>query len=211
MISLLAAHAETQAFAYRIASLSSIEEPCFAFSVNPSGPHDNLISINQLGLAIWGWVLSGAIIGYSIFLTRADSSDDSGRKSTGRSRNSTSANPRFIIPAIAFIVGAALSTPLLLTDHNYFKALGSGDANRVIAAATAYPEDLIRATGAAEILVKNNLIEQSKGLLNRVVVKSPTSYNAWVLLSQVNPEGSKERETAISRMKELDPRNKTIK
>lgn len=171
----------------------------------------SLISINQLGLAIWGWVLSGAIIGYSIHLTKSDASNDSAGKSTGRSRSSSSANPRFIIPTIAFILGAALSTPLLLTDHNYFKALGSGDANKVIAAATAYPEDLIRTTGAAEILVKNNLIDQSKALLNHVVEKSPTSYNAWVLLSQVNPEGSKERETAISRMKELDPRNKTIK
>lgn len=171
----------------------------------------SLISINQLGLAIWGWVLSGAIIGYSIYLTKSDSPDDSGRKSTGRSRNISSASPRLIIPAIAFILGAALSAPLLLTDHNYFKALGSGDANKVIAAATAYPEDLIRTTGAAEILVKNNLVDQSKALLNHVVMKSPTSYNAWVLLSQVNPEGSKERETAISRMKELDPRNKTIK
>jgi hypothetical protein len=27
----------------------------------------SLISINQIGLAVWGWVFSGAIIGYEIY------------------------------------------------------------------------------------------------------------------------------------------------
>ena len=101
--------------------------------------------------------------------------------------------------------------PPLATDHNYFKALSSGDANKVIAAATAFPEDLIRTTSAAEILAKNNLLEQSKSLLDSVVEKSPNSYNAWVLLSSINPEGSEEREKAYKMMKELDPQNKSYK
>jgi len=171
----------------------------------------SVISINQLGLAVWGWALSGAIIGYSIFVAKKSNGEVSNETNPQRNRGTKSQNSRFILPTIGLIVGASLTTPLLTADHNYFKALGSGDANKVIAAATAFPEDLIRTTAAAEILAKNNLIDQSRDLLNHVVERSPNSYNAWVLLSQVNPEGSKEREKAIQMMKELDPQNKSYK
>jgi O-antigen ligase len=171
----------------------------------------SIISINQLGLAVWGWALSGAIIGYSIFVARKGDADDTSEKNPRKNRNSTSHNPRIILPTIGLIVGASFTTPLLLTDNNYFKALSSGDANKVITAVTAFPEDLIRTTAAAEILAKNNLIDQSRDLLNRVVEKSPNSYNAWVLLSSINPEGSKEREIAFNQMKLLDPQNKSYK
>jgi hypothetical protein len=171
----------------------------------------SLISINQLGLAVWGWALSGAIIGYSIFVSTQTEVVESNSELKRKNRSAKSGNSRILIPAVGFIVGASLSIPPLTTDHNYFKALSSGDANKVIAAATAFPEDLIRTTSAAEILAKNNLVEQSKSLLDSVVKKSPNSYNAWVLLSSINPEGSKEREKANQMMKELDPQNKTYK
>jgi hypothetical protein len=171
----------------------------------------SLISINQLGLAVWGWALSGAIIGYSIFVSSQTEVVESNSELKRKNRSAKNGNSRLLIPALGFIVGASLSIPPLATDHNYFKALSSGDANKVIAAATAFPEDLIRTTSAAEILAKNNLVEQSKSLLDSVVEKSPNSYNAWVLLSSINPEGSNEREKAKQMMKELDPQNKSYK
>jgi O-antigen ligase len=171
----------------------------------------SLISINQLGLAVWGWALSGAIIGYSIFVSSQTEVAESNSELKRKNRSAKNGNSRLLIPAFGFIVGASLSIPPLATDHNYFKALSSGDANKVIVAATAFPEDLIRTTSAAEILAKNNLAEQSKSLLDSVVEKSPNSYNAWVLLSSINPEGSKEREKAKQMMKELDPQNKSYK
>ena len=85
----------------------------------------SLVSINQLGLAIWGWVLSGLIIGYEINTRVKDVSKDAPTKikSTGKkARASTQPlSSKAILSLFAGVVTASLiAGPLYFVNSNYY-------------------------------------------------------------------------------------------
>ena len=166
----------------------------------------SIVSINQLGLAIWGWVLGGAVIGYSK-LAQNEKSETS--KPAPR-RASKSKKIDLIFPSIGLAVGLALAIPPFMADHNYRIAASTRDANKVIAAAAAYPEDLGRSLSIAQNLANAKLFPQALTLAKHVAEVSPKNYNAWVMISQLTQPGTPDHANAIKKMQELNPHDKTI-
>jgi len=86
----------------------------------------SIISINQIGLALWGWVLSGLIIGYEINTRGAVSAVE---KKSGRSATKTvktyAATPIAIF--VGLILGVLIGIPPYLASAQHKGALESGD------------------------------------------------------------------------------------
>jgi hypothetical protein len=166
----------------------------------------SIVSINNLGLAIWGWVLGGAVIGYFL-------NDKQGQsllqKTTGRRKTKNRVD---LVPStIGLAVGLALAIPPFLADHNYRLAAATQNANNVIAASSKYPEDLERTLSIANNLASAKLFPQALKLAEHVASESPKNYNSWVLISQLTQPGSPEHSKAITKMQELNPQDKSIK
>lgn len=168
----------------------------------------SIISINQLGLAVWGWILGGLIVGYS-FLDNLPALTISPKR-VRQNKNSNLRNS-LIMSSIGGIMGFLIIFPMFMADHNYRIATGTRDANAVIAAAQKSPLDLNRTLNAAQILASNHLNPQALDLTKRIVLENPKSYNAWVLLSQITAPGSSDHKQAIKQMQKLNPRDKNIK
>jgi hypothetical protein len=173
----------------------------------------SIISLNQLGLAVWGWIISGLIIGYEINSREIEVVQKQGPK--GKSA-SAMANQK-VMPATALgvflglLVGLALGTPTLNTASKYKSGLESGDPVIVQNIANIWPQDASRSAQIALILNENKLPEQALAVVQDAKTKFPDSYDVWKALASLSNVPAADVAEAKAQMKRLDPNNPELK
>ena len=159
----------------------------------------SVISINQIGLAVWGWVLMGTIIGYEI---------NTREKIEAKSRKST-------YPALAvglgLIIGLAVALPLMVADATFRSTVKSGDVLKIEASARQWPQSVTRFTAVAQLLRQGNFPERSIVIAREAVEFNPLNFEAWRELSLQPNATESERMQALEMMKKLDPFNPNLK
>jgi O-antigen ligase len=168
----------------------------------------SVISINNLGLAVWGWLLSGAVIGYSFEISRQGTT---GSKSIRRRKVSNLGASTLAIPTLALCLGLAAVMPALLADRNYRLAQQSRSASALIDATAKYPESTGRTTDAAQLLLSSNLVPQGLQLAKHVVEINPNSYNAWLLIYKTTQPKSQDNLKALAELRRLNPQDPSYK
>ena len=159
----------------------------------------SFISINTISLAIWGWALGGAIIGYEVnALKAAEANSPKNRKYA-------------LMVMIPFIFGLALTLPVYLTDTEFRSAHRSGDVERILASHEKWPQDVRRMNATAEILRVNGFPEQALYVSRKATRLAPDNYEAWKQM-WLNPNISEsERNKVRVKIYSLDPLNNVIK
>jgi hypothetical protein len=159
----------------------------------------SVISIGQLGLAIWGWVLMGTIVGYEI--------------NTRKKVELKSVDPAFSIVAVGsgLIVGLSVGLPVMVADATFRSTVESGDVIKIEASVRQWPQNVSRMTLAAQILREGNLPDRSIVIAREAVALNPMNFEAWRELSLQPNATESERVQAQKTMKELDPLNPNLK
>jgi len=171
----------------------------------------SLISINQLGLGVWGWSLTGLLIGYELN-TRDKSNNDqlmlSGKIAKKKEQIPASA---LLIAVATGAIGAAVSLPPYLAANNYYKALQSGNANILYESAYLEPYDRSRFLYTAQILAENKLEDRAIQVLSDASKLYPDSFDVWQRWSGIPSATRAQLEKAKAEMKRLDPFNPELK
>jgi O-antigen ligase len=173
----------------------------------------SIISLNQLGLAVWGWIISGLIIGYEINTREVEVVQKQGPK--GKSASAMAAQK--VMPATAvgifvgMLAGLALGVPTLNTASKYKTGLESGDAITVQKIASIWPQDASRSAQIALILNENKLPEQALAVVQDAKGKFPDSYDVWKVLASLSNAPAEDIAAAKAQMKRLDPNNPELK
>ena len=170
----------------------------------------SVVSINQLGLAIWGWALGGAIVGYH-FLDSNQGKELTSRSRAGKRQVRVNSSPILTTTLIGFVMGALLALPPFLADHRYRQVLASRDANKLIAETYTYPKDMGRILNTAQALASSKLYPQALDVLKHAIKEDENSYNAWALIYQITPKGSDLSVQALQKMKIQNPKDSTLK
>jgi hypothetical protein len=174
----------------------------------------SIISLNQIGLAIWGWILGGAIIGYSRY-----GAEKITKSPVRNSRNVSAASiaRTRISPASAMAVflglslGAGAGMPPYLASQEFRQALESGDAIKVQSAAYIWPVDPSRMVQVAMTLNENKLESQGLAVASDAVESFPDNYSAWAALFSMKSATEGRKAQALVEMKRLDPHNPELK
>ena len=172
-----------------------------------------LISINQIGLAVWGWLLSGAVIAYE-HATRSQTLSDIPTAKLPKKQRSLAADtqPGVVLAGVGgFIVGLIIALPPFTADASWRTAMSSNDAGKVQAAALKFPIDSWRLANAALVFENSKLFPQALELARKGVVYNPDYFDAWKVLGAVSQSTPEEKAKAIEMMHKLDPRNKELK
>ena len=176
----------------------------------------SVISINQIGLAIWGWVFSAAIVAYVRNTKRGDA-DAANVASTSRPKNKSHNGSYFVSPAlmagILGVVGLILATPPLSADMRYRAAQLSQDANKLVQSfepGYLNPQSSFKFNSVVGLLEVNGFHDLAYSLAIRAVQFNEDSYESWRNLYQIKGASAQEKEKALSQMKRLDPRNPAI-
>jgi len=170
-----------------------------------------LVSINQLGVGVWGWVFSGVLLG----LARTN---DSGKMSAARSfessRDSSKKNRGRPLPALqvlivimGFTLGALVVAPPLLADIEFRSGQDVGSFGAMYSAAnrlgsTQQHRDLLLNKAIVE-----NMPYETANIARQLVSKYPRSYYGWRVLSVAVDTSDAERAQARQMTIALDPFN----
>jgi O-antigen ligase len=165
------------------------------------------ISINQIGVGIWGWLFTGALIGYEI-TTR----DGSTARAERKSKTDSSQLPASL--ALLGILGACLGFLLAFfpfnADAKFKDALQTGNpieqfAQAKAVGATAYHMEL-----ALDAAIKANNEPLVVEIVNELLIRYPRDFMGWQVRQVLPTASPEERESAYARLKELDPFNPNI-
>ena len=172
-----------------------------------------LISINQIGLAVWGWLLSGSVIAYE-YATRSQTLTDTPAAKLPKQQRSRAADtqPGVVLAGVGgFIIGLIIALPPFAADAAWRAAMVSNNVQTIEAAANRYPLDVLRMGNGALLFENNKLYPQALALARKVVIFNPNSFDAWKVLSSVSQATPEEKAHAIEMMHKLDPRNTELK
>jgi O-antigen ligase len=175
----------------------------------------SFISINQIGLAIWGWILSGLVVGYEIN-TRNRSEDVSNGPATGTRRNEKQVNlvlssVTIVSIFVSTLAASVLAIPPYVAANKFYNALKSGNALELQPAAYIKPYDQMRFTFVASNLAQNNLNDGALAVVRDALKHFPNSYQSWSILAGLPNATPAEITQAKSEMKRLDPHNPDLK
>ena len=171
-------------------------------------------SIDQLGLAVWGWVIGGALIGISKNILGADeSSGDKGKKISAIEksklieRNATNA----LIPQLLlFLIFVGAVVPAFKGDLDWAQARKSGQAQVIAEQVVKWPQDEIRYSNAMLSFLKSGLEGQAVPLTLQGLQLFPRSSVLWNYL-YLNPKTPiEQRNRAREKLLELDPLNPAV-
>jgi O-antigen ligase len=160
----------------------------------------SVISINQIGIGIWGWVLSGLIIGYEISSRKVD--NGTGMVNFSRFK--------ILLPTIGLIIGLFIGVPNYVYGVKFSSAFKALDAAKIVDASTSRPYNQYPMWIASYQLLKSNLPKESLIVAQKLISEFPNSYDGWRIIHS-NPTATVElKAVALEQMKRLDPLNKNL-
>jgi O-antigen ligase len=176
----------------------------------------SIISLNQLGLAVWGWIISGLIIGYEIN-THTPEQPQEVKAPVGKGRTAAKAisekvSAKTLVAMVAGgAVGLLVGLPPFLASTQYKSALESSDAAIIENAAYLWPDEAIRYGQIALVLQANKLDVQAQAVIDKALVKFPNEFGLWSLAAKLSTATPEQIAEANAQMKRLDPFNPNLK
>lgn len=165
------------------------------------------ISINQLGLAIWGWVLGGAIIGYDMHQRQPKINPAVTQKSIRREQVPAAS---VLMGSMGVIAGLLISIWPVEKDSSFINAIKSSDGFALERAVDKFPRTSYHYTYLSQSLLSNKFEDRALEMSRRAINVNPRDFNAWKSLIANPLLIEPERANAITTMKQLDPFNNTL-
>jgi hypothetical protein len=169
----------------------------------------SIISINQVGLAIWGWVTVGALVAYE-YSTRPHA--EVTEKSKVVKQKELIFSPQ-LVGGIGVVIGALIAVPPLAADSKWRSALKAQNVQAVETALTpSYltPRDSARLAQAVLLFENSKLYDQAHKYALEGVKFNPDCFDAWRVLYSISRSSQAEKDQALKNMKRLDPRNPDV-
>lgn len=176
----------------------------------------SLISINQIGLALWGWVLGGALIAYSRILIEEDLIASSVQYKAEKKSIRTVRNEVFtpqLIAGVGTLIGVLIALPPLNSDAKWFNAINSTSAievEKALQPTFMTPQNSMRYMQAVNLFATNNLPELALKYARAGVKFNPDDFEIWRQFYFLTSASPAEKSVALQNMKRLDPLNPDV-
>lgn len=167
----------------------------------------SLISINQIGLGIWGWAMSGLLIGFGLIEKTGTSRKPRPDRKILPISNQKSPSHTVTLSIVGMVVGLLISLPPYLAANKFYKAMQSGRIEILADSFDLWPSDRTRYFYVARILTDNKYEANAIPILEVATVRYPDYFPLWIQLVQ-NPKSTPNQiAEAKMELKRLDPLN----
>jgi hypothetical protein len=176
----------------------------------------SVISINQIGIGFWGWLLSGALLSY-VQLCKVNKECDNPEKprfAQKRTQSSEQVISSNLVAGVSMIVGALISVPPLSSDMAWMSAQRSRDAQKLEATmVSSYlsPQSSQKYFMTIQIFERSGFSDLAHKYALEATRFNPNDYDSWKLLSLLQKTSEKEKKIAVTNMRRLDPLNPNLK
>lgn len=171
----------------------------------------SLISINQLGLGIWGWTSTGLLIGYAWRTEQVKPSKmfKSKKKTRKVSQEVVTSNKSLLVfvTTLSAVLGLVVSTPPYLAAGKYISALRTTNAVALQETTSLTPSNRRQLFETARIFADNKLFDRSLTVLREATQKYPDYFDLWQLWLAIPTASPEEITKAKAELRRLDPNN----
>jgi hypothetical protein len=170
----------------------------------------SLISINQLGLGVWGWSLTGLIIGYELN-TRTESGEAiriPARLGIPKSQKISAL--AVVLTFVATSAGIAIAVPPYVAANRFYKALQSGNPTVIQQSAYLKPYDRMRFLYVAQALQENKFEEDAIDVLHDATKIYPDAIDLWRRWASIPSATPADIARANAEIRRLDPFNPNL-
>ena len=203
----------------RVVLRSKVYDPIFvAISVAWLGYQlQSIISINQIGLAIWGWVLTGALIAYERN-TRNSTVEEvpnlrPAQKTKGTARSQSSVVSPGLVAGIGIVVGAIIVSPPLASDTKWRSAQVARSVPLLEASLVPSfmnPQHTTRYLVSIQAFEESNLPDLAHKYAQEAVKFDSENFELWKVFYLIQASTPEEKALALENMKRLDPLNPDV-
>lgn len=159
----------------------------------------SLISPIAIPLILWGFVISGSIIGLAAV---EESSIQTGTGHKGKHLT--------IFSVFSLLLGILVVFPYANVDRLQLQAMNNGDGDLAIKTAKMYPESVVRYSILSRALLESGLAGPALDLARSAVDFNPNSPALWALIVINQSAPIKERKAAYEILLKLDPLNEEL-
>jgi len=173
----------------------------------------SIISINQLGLDVWGWVLGGAVVGYVKSRPKLPSNKPTETNSKVKKKNEGGASQMLsagtALSVFALVaVGILIALPPFVADAKMRSIMnGKSDSATLISHAKAFPVDTNRINRGIVALANSGFNVQAAELALYGTSRFPNDYASWYSLYELSGPGTPDSEVYRKKLHEIDPFN----
>jgi hypothetical protein len=164
------------------------------------------VSINQIGVGIWGWIISGILIGYSkmeisIKNTLREKDTESLKK------NSINLPPpsAVIVSAVLGCIAFAIAFLPFKADMDFRGASRKGDLSGMMKATSQLASNAFLISQANNSAMAGNFQDQAKEINDRLTGKFPRNFYGWSVRASLPNVSELDRQYALNKLMELDP------
>lgn len=180
----------------------------------------SIISINQIGLAVWGWLFGGALIAYEI-ATRPKKDSESGEPAKGKGTSGRSVKGKqnemifspTLLAGIGAVVGLLIAAPPYSADAKWRSALISQSVQKVEEALVPgylNPQNSYKYLNAVQLLESSKLFDLAYKYAQIGVDFNPNYFDSWKVLYLITNSTPEDKARALENMKRLDPNNPNV-
>jgi hypothetical protein len=178
----------------------------------------SIISINQIGLAVWGWLFGGALIAYEISTRPKVDQPQSvqGKEKSGRvvkKKQGETIITSTLVAGIGGVIGLLIAVPPYSADAKWRAATESRDVKKVEEALVPgylNPPTTNKYATAVQLLESSGLYDIALKYAQIGVEFNPDSFDAWRILYYITKSSPEEKALALENMKRLDPKNPNV-
>ena len=180
----------------------------------------SIISINQIGLAIWGWLFGGALIAYEIATRPKNAGDsekvqpDKGQKArVATNKQSENIFSSTLVAGVGAVIGLLIAVPPYSGDAKWRSAIASQNVEEVKAALVpSYlnPMNSYKYASAVQLLEGSKLHDLALKYAKVAVEFNPDHFDSWKLLYFITASTPEDKALALDNMKRLDPKSPNV-
>ncbi len=177
----------------------------------------SLISINQIGLAIWGWVLTGALIAYERNtrnpIVEEEASSRPVQKIKGKRRSQSTVVSPGLVAGVGMVIGAIIVSPPLASDAKWRSAQVAQSVPLLEASLTPSfmnPQNTTRYLVSIQAFEGSNLTELAYKYAQAAVKFDSDNFELWKVFYLIQASTPEEKALALENMKRLDPLNPDV-
>ena len=169
------------------------------------------ISIAQVGVGIWGWLFTGALLGLNRKMNSKESEQDKIAKK-GKSKKNVNLTAGTSLVGIAGLVfGFIFAYVPFQADVRYKTAIQTMALDKIISSlntpgSTAFHKEMV-----VDLAIKNNFAEQAKSLSKELIDAYPRDFLGWKAIYVLNNSSEEDKKEALKKLKQLDPYNPEFK
>ena len=161
----------------------------------------SLISINQIGLAVWGYVLGAITVAIYVQSKPGQVQEPLMMKKPKMHKSEF----RNTLGFSGAVVGLMLAVPPFYAEANWRTALSSKNLEQIVNAADQWPQSTDRYIQVSKVLYENKFDKESLKFVRKGLEFNPNNARLWYFLYQLPGTTEFEKETAKAKLKILDP------